>query len=206
MPRLVVATGNAHKIGELRALLPGVTLVGLDAFPPTGAPDETAPDYEGNAIIKARAAWRHTGVVSLADDSGLEVAALDGAPGIHSARYALGSDADRRRALLAAVAAKGPGADRRARFVCAIALAGVPPVLGYRWQDDCLLVRGVCEGVLIDGERGEGGFGYDPLFLQPDLGRTFAELTAAEKHERSHRRRAVEALKPALFSFFGNFA
>ncbi len=205
--RLVIATGNAHKIGELRDLLPGIPLVGLDAFPSMAAPDETAPDYEGNAIIKARAAYAHTGVPSLADDSGLEVDGLGGAPGIHSARYAAGTDADRRRALLANLAARGAEASREARFVCVIAVAGLPdlPAFGGLLRvDGCVVVRGVSPGRIVDSERGGGGFGYDPLFEVPALGRTFAELTAAEKHMLSHRGRAAAALLPSLHAFFAD--
>jgi len=207
---LVIATGNAHKIGELRSLLPGLPLVGLDAFPPVAAPDEDAPDYVGNAIIKARAAFEHTGAPSLADDSGLEVDGLDGAPGIHSARYAPGNDADRRRALLAALQARGPAASREARFVCVIAVAGLPPVVlgrarhaGLDVVSGCVVSRGLCAGRIIDHERGGGGFGYDPLFEVPALGRTFAELTADEKHARSHRGRAAAQLHGVLSDFLG---
>ncbi|MCK6571069.1 non-canonical purine NTP pyrophosphatase [Myxococcota bacterium] len=206
---LVIATGNAHKIGELRSLLPGLPLVGLDAFPPLAAPDEDAPDYAGNAIIKARAAFEHTGAPSLADDSGLEVDGLDGAPGIHSARYAPGSDADRRRALLAALEARGPGASRRARFVCVIAVAGLPPAelerarqAGLDVVAGCAISRGTCAGRIIDHERGGGGFGYDPLFEVPALGRTFAELSADEKHALSHRGRAAARLHGLLTALF----
>lgn len=203
--RLIIATGNAHKVGELRALLPGIPLVGLEAFAPMAAPDETAPDYAGNAIIKARAAFAHTGEPSLADDSGLEVDGLDGAPGVHSARYAPGDDAARRAALLANLAARGPDAPRTARFVCVIAVAGLPGASGLpagSLIDGCLVVRGVCEGRIVAAERGAGGFGYDPLFEVPALGRTFAELTAAEKHALSHRGRAATALLPALRAVF----
>ncbi len=200
--RLVIATGNAHKVGELRALLPGIPLVGLDAFAPMAAPDETAPDYAGNAIIKARAAYAHTGEPSLADDSGLEVDGLDGAPGVHSARYAPGDDAARRAALLANLAARGPGAARTARFVCVIAVAGLPAMPDGVLVDGCLVVRGVCEGRIVAAERGAGGFGYDPLFEVPELGRTFAELTAESKHALSHRGRAATALLPALRALF----
>lgn len=204
---LVIATGNAHKIGELRDLLPGVALIGLDAFSPMVSPREDAPDYVGNAIIKARAAFEHTGHPSLADDSGLEVDGLDRAPGIHSARFAPGSDADRRHALLAALAARGPEAARTARFVCVIAVAGLPvdalaQVRAHQSElevvDGCVVARGVCEGRIIDHERGGAGFGYDPLFEVPELGRTFAELTAAEKHARSHRGCAASRLLALL--------
>ena len=203
---MVIATGNAHKVGELREVLPGVPLVGLDAFPAMEAPDEDAPDYEGNALIKARAALAHTGEPSLADDSGLEVEGLGWAPGIRSARYAPGTDADRRRALLSALVAAGPAASRRARFVCAIAISGLPDdpsLAGLTRRGTCVLVRGGCEGRIVVAERGAGGFGYDPLFEIPSLGRTFAELNAEEKHALSHRGRAAALIAPALARFFG---
>ena len=191
MRRLVIATGNAHKLGELRELLPGIPLVGLDAFPPMAAPDEAAPDYAGNALIKARAAAQHVGEACLADDSGLEVEGLGWEPGVRSARYAPGTDADRRRALLAALV---PGLSRKARFVCVIAVSGLPG--GAE-----LVVRGESPGRIGLAERGLGGFGYDPLFEVTALGRTFAELTAEEKHALSHRGRAAAALLPKLRPF-----
>ena len=203
--RLVIATGNAHKVGELRELLPGIPLVGLDAFPHMDAPEESASDYAGNAILKARAAFLHTGEPCLADDSGLELEALDGAPGLHSARYAPGTDADRRRALLAALEACGPKASRGARFVCVIAVCGLPRRLfaGVEAETDgCLLFRGESPGHIVSAERGAGGFGYDPLFEVPALGRTFAELTSAEKHTLSHRGRAVAEALTVLRAIF----
>lgn len=201
--RLVVATGNRHKLEELRSLLPGLPLVGLDAFPGAPEPVEDAPDFAGNAIIKARAAHAHTGLPALADDSGIEVAALGWGPGVRSARYVPGTDADRRRALLRAV---GDATDRRARFVCVIAVAGLPDDAplppGLERRNGCVLARGVVEGEIAREERGAGGFGYDPIFeLPPDADgrrRTTAELSAAEKHAVSHRGHAARALLPLL--------
>ncbi|MCA9547762.1 MAG: non-canonical purine NTP pyrophosphatase [Myxococcales bacterium] len=203
--RLLIATGNPHKLDEFRALLPGLPLVGLDDFPPGPEVIESAPDFAGNAIIKAVAAYEHTGLISLADDSGIAVDALDGAPGVLSARYAPGSDRDRLNALLAAMADYPEAAERTARFVCVIAIAGLPADLplpeGLSRRDGCVIGRGVVEGTLTHGPRGEGGFGYDPIFELPD-GRTSAELTAREKHAVSHRGRAARAVAPLLSAFF----
>lgn len=202
--RWVVASGNAHKIDELRALLPEVALLGLGAFPPMAEPVEDAPDFVGNALIKARAVWAHTGAPSLADDSGISVAALGGAPGVHSARWVPGTDRDRLEALLARMAGV---ADRHAWFTCAVAVAGLPASLraapipteaaGLRWHGDCLVALGRVDGVLAEAAAGAGGFGYDPIFRLPD-GRTLGEVSAAEKHRISHRARAIEPLRQAL--------
>jgi XTP/dITP diphosphohydrolase len=189
--RLLVATGNAHKLEELRALLPGISIVGLGDFPPAPEVVEDAPDFAGNAILKARAAYERTGHITLADDSGIEVAHLDWAPGIHSARYVEGSDEDRMFALLSACE---QATDRRARFRCVVAIAGV--------RDDCVLGEGVVDGVLTRAPRGANGFGYDPIFERPD-GRTTAELSADEKHAISHRGRAVREVAPLLREIYG---
>lgn len=212
-PALVIATGNAHKLDEYRALLPGIPLTSLADHPPLPEVEETEPDFAGNAILKARAAAAHTGLPTLADDSGLEVAALHGAPGVRSARYATGTDRDRYQKLLAALA---DTQDRRARFVCAIAIAGLPPQflaelraelrasppVALQIRDDCLIAHGTVEGTLTRAPRGAHGFGYDPIFELPG-GRTAAELDADEKHARSHRGHAARAIAPLLARFFG---
>lgn len=198
MKPLLVATGNAHKLSELRALLPGIPMVSLADFPP--APDvvEDAPDFAGNAILKARAAFERTGHPTLADDSGIEVAHLGWGPGIHSARYVEGTDDDRLRALLAATEA---ATDRRARFRCVMAIAGVPedaplPAPLTR-RDGYVLGEGVVCGELTRAPRGANGFGYDPIFALPD-GRTTAELSRSEKDAISHRGLAARAVAPLL--------
>ncbi len=202
-PRLVVATGNAHKLGEFRQLLPGLPLASLADFPPMPEVVEDAPDFAGNAVLKARAAHAHTGAPCLADDSGIEVAALGWAPGVRSARYVPGSDRDRLEALLAATA---DATDRRARFTAVIAVAGLPadaPLPPGAWrQDGCVCTRGVVEGALTHAPRGADGFGYDPIFALPD-GRTTAELSTDEKHAVSHRGRAARAIEPLLRQIFG---
>ncbi len=203
--RLVIATGNAHKLDEYRALLPGLPLVGLAGFPPAPEPVEDAPDFVGNALIKARAGAARTGWPTLADDSGIGVAALGWAPGVRSARYAPGTDRDRLEALLAATA---DADDRRARFTCAIAVAGLPagalagPLpTGVERRGDCLVAVGLVEGRLTRGPRGEGGFGYDAIFALPD-GRTAAEVPPGEKHAVSHRGRASRVIAPVLRRIF----
>jgi XTP/dITP diphosphohydrolase len=179
VPRLVVATGNAGKLDEFRELLAGtgVALAGL-------APDvtEDRDTYEGNAVLKAEAAAAASGLPALGDDSGVEVDALGGFPGLNSARIAPGQ-AERNRLVLDRLASHPR--PWTGRFVCVLALA-VPgrPVATF---------IGIREGELTE-PRGSDGFGYDPLFLIPELGVTFGELPAAEKHRWSHRGAAVRAL------------
>jgi XTP/dITP diphosphohydrolase len=180
VPRLVIASGNEGKLRELRELLAGsgVELGAAD----TGVP-EVADTYAGNAILKAEAACASAGLPALGDDSGLEVAALDGYPGLRSARVAP-TQPERERALIDRLA--DVPRPWLARFVCVVALAapGRPP----------RVFTGVRDGEIVWPRRGEAGFGYDPVFLVPELGRTFAELTPTEKHRWSHRAAAVKAL------------
>ena len=194
-PRVVLATRNAGKIAELAGPLGafGVSLVGLDAFPAIGEIEENGDTFEENALIKARAVASATGLVSVADDSGLMVEALGGAPGVHSARYAddwallPGEDRDRRniRKLLDALR-EVPEARRGCRFVTVMA--------AVRPDGRELTVRGEWEGRLLTSPRGENGFGYDPVFFDPAIGRTAAELSREEKTARSHRGKAARAL------------
>lgn len=195
---LVLATGNPGKLREYQKLFPMLPIRPVSAFPGFEDVVEDAPDFEGNAILKAVAARRHTGLVSVADDSGLAVDALDGAPGIYSARYAPGSDADRVTALLTNL---GDTHDRAAHFVCVIAIAGLPLDIelppGLTRRDGCVLARGEVHGTIIDAPRGQNGFGYDPIFGMSD-GRTMAEYSAAEKHAISHRGVAAARVVPFL--------
>ncbi|MGH7312774.1 MAG: RdgB/HAM1 family non-canonical purine NTP pyrophosphatase [Candidatus Rokuibacteriota bacterium] len=188
-----MATLNPAKGRELAALLAGLPLDvrTLDEFPGARLPEETGDSYAANALLKARAAARYTGLLALGDDSGLEVDALGGAPGLRSARFGGPGldDAGRCERLLAALSGVGE-AGRRARFRCVIAL--VDP------DGDERLVEGAAEGVILTAPRGRGGFGYDPLFYYPPLGRTFAELSDAEKAQVSHRGRAVESVRRLL--------
>jgi XTP/dITP diphosphohydrolase len=190
-PRLVLATANAGKVREFRRLLAGLgyTLRSLADTDGVELPPEGEVSYAANALGKARAVAAATAAVALGDDSGLEVDALAGRPGIASARYGGPglTDAERVTRLLAEL---GPVAARTARFRCALAL--VAP-----WGEEAEL-EGVVEGVLTDAPRGSQGFGYDPIFLVPPLGRTFGELSDADKDGLSHRARAVAAARPIL--------
>ena len=183
--RLVLASRNAHKLRELGVLLAPHSLVALPDD--VRLPPETGSTYAANAVAKARAAAAATGAPAVGDDSGIEAAALDGAPGIRSARYAgeAASDEENLTKLLSDVPADG---DTRAAYVCVLALA--EPDGGGLW------VEGRCDGRLIHAVRGAGGFGYDPAFVPdgvPD-GRTMAELSQEEKDAVSHRGRAARAL------------
>jgi len=188
--QLVVATGNAGKLKEIRRLLAPLGLEPLSqADFDLPAPPEDAPTFIENALIKARAAARATGLPALADDSGLEVDALDGAPGIHSARYAgrHGDDAANIELLLAELR-KRPAASRAARFRC------LAVYLPHAAHPAPLVGEGVWEGDIAERPRGTGGFGYDPVFRLRDRDTTAAELEPAEKDRLSHRGRALAAL------------
>ena len=195
---LVLATNNRHKISEYQEILADVPLLSLADFPHMDEVEETADDFEGNAALKAEAVFAHSGQLCLADDSGLCVAALGGAPGVRSARYVPGTDADRLRALLRAMEGQS---DRRAWFVCVIAVAGVPEGLalppGLVWRGGLVMARAEVHGQLALAPRGPGGFGYDPIFELPS-GHTTAELPAAEKHAVSHRGQAARLLRPLM--------
>lgn len=198
MTEILIATGNAHKLGEFERLLPDIPLRSLKDHP--GAPDpvEDAPDFAGNAMIKARAAHAYTGLIAVADDSGLEVEALGWGPGVYSARYGPGSDADRVVKLLGEIK---EATTRRARFTCVIAICGLPQDLalpeGLRRDGDCVLAEGQVYGEIAARPSGEGGFGYDPVFRLP-TGQTLSEISADEKHAISHRGRAARAIYPVL--------
>jgi XTP/dITP diphosphohydrolase len=202
-PRLVIATRSAHKLRELRELLrlEHADLVSLDDLGVPGDPDETGSTFEANAAIKARAAVRATGLPVLADDSGIEVDALGGAPGVRTRRYA-GEDAtdvDNNTKLLEALTGLSP--ERRgARYVCVLALA-VPGTEGPRGGVPMTYTRGTCRGRIATEPRGTGGFGYDPIFepeSEPPGGRTLGLWTPAEKHAISHRARAARRMTPHL--------
>ena len=183
--RLVLATRNAAKVRELTRIL-GFPLTGLDAFP--GAPDvpETGATFEENALLKARAIAQYTNLPAVADDSGLCVDALNGMPGVLSARWAGGHGDDKANLdLLLAQVADVPDPRRGARFVCAAAL-----VDGARE----VVVTGTVAGRLIRERRGSGGFGYDPIFLPDGFEETTAEMTPEAKDAISHRGRAFRAL------------
>lgn len=193
--RLVVATHNRGKLVEIAELLrPYVReVVGADALG-LPEPEETGDSFAANAALKARAAAAGSGLPALADDSGLVVPALGGAPGIHSARWA-GPGRDFRAAMERverALAACGPGVDRRAFFVCALALA---------WPDGhCDVFEGRVDGRLVWPPRGERGFGYDPVFVPDGHDTTFGEMEPAAKHAMSHRADAFRKLVAACFA------
>ena len=192
-PRLVLATLNRAKARELAALLQGLPweVVGLAALPGAALPEETGRTYRENALRKARHAAALTGARALADDSGLEVDALGGAPGVLSARYGgPGLDDAGRCALLLRALAGVPPARRTARFRCVIALADP--------DGRAEVVEGLVEGRITEAPRGAHGFGYDPVFFYPPRGRTFAELSLEEKARVDHRGRAVRAARRLL--------
>ena len=192
---IVIASRNKHKISELEALLSkyveGVKLLSLDDVGLHGDVEEDGDSFEANAFIKARYAAK-SGKISVGDDSGLCVTVLDGAPGIYSARYAgeHGNDAANNAKLLNELKDKE---DKSAYFVCAFACV-LPD--GREFS-----VEGKADGVIIEKASGKGGFGYDPIFYLPELGKTFADLTAEEKNAISHRGRAVEAFAKKLCEF-----
>jgi XTP/dITP diphosphohydrolase len=189
----VLATLNRAKARELIALLGEIpyTIVPLADVPGAALPEETADTYEGNALLKAQAASRLDGDLVLSDDSGLEVDALGGAPGVRSARFGgPGLDDAGRTALLLEHLRGVPRERRAARFRCVIAVLGR--------TGPARTVEGVAEGVIADAPSGTGGFGYDPVFFYPPLGRTFGELSDAEKSDVSHRARAARAARAFL--------
>ncbi len=197
--KIVLASKNKHKIGELQVLLgahiPDIEVLSLDDI---GFEDDIIEDgesFEENAFIKASAIAKR-GYIGLGDDSGLCVGALGGAPGIYSARYAGGhGDTDANNTLLLEnLACKD---DRRAKFVCVICCVYPDEA------DKGYFFRGVTEGEIISDYRGEGGFGYDPIFYYPPLGKTFAELTPDEKNSISHRGRAIQLLAQKLKTIRG---
>jgi XTP/dITP diphosphohydrolase len=190
---LVLATRNEGKAAELSRLLGSAVrrIETLAAYPDVPLPPEDGSSYLEIAAIKARAVYEALGIPALGDDSGLEVDALDGKPGLHSARFA-GEEAtdEDNNALLLQRLASVPRGRRTARFRCALALV--------RSVDDVIEVEGVCEGLILEAPRGTQGFGYDPLFLPDGETHTFAELSPSRKDSLSHRGRAAAVLSRVL--------
>ncbi len=187
--QIVLATRNAGKIREFSALMAdmGVTVLGLDAFPQVEEVEETGTTFEENALLKARAVAAATGLVAVADDSGIVVDALGGAPGVYSARFAGGhGDAEANNAKLLQELKDVPDAKRTARFVCVVAAA--------RPDGQVITARGEWEGRITHGYAGKSGFGYDPIFFDPEMNMTAAQMTPEQKNARSHRGRALRAL------------
>lgn len=188
--KLLVATGNQGKAREIRRMLGDlpyqiVTLADLDNPPEV---EETGSTFLENAMIKAAAYSEFSGMLTLADDSGLVVDALGGAPGVYSARFA--PTDDERIEKLLGMLEEVPDEKRTARFVCAMALSNPTGEMNFR--------LGTVEGVIIREKRGDGGFGYDPVFFVPEAGKTMSEMTAEEKNEISHRARAFAEIKEIL--------
>jgi XTP/dITP diphosphohydrolase len=191
MKTLVIATRNAHKLEEIRRILAetDVRVLDLSAYPDAPEVEEDQPTFEGNAIKKAASLAGLSGEWALADDSGLEVDALDGAPGVYSARYA-GEPVDYAANNAKLLRELAGAACRTARFRCVIAL--VSP------GGEARTVSGACEGIITDSPRGASGFGYDPVFAPEGESRTFAEMSAAEKDALSHRGVALAAARREL--------
>ena len=193
--RVIVATGNQGKLVEYQRLLADVPDLVLESLATLGEPIEIIEDGEtfvANALKKARAVAAVAGAAALADDSGLEVDALGGHPGVHSARYAGegACDAENNQKLLGALTAVPEGC-RTARFRCTIALVDAT-------GSEIAVVDGTCEGHIVTAPRGRHGFGYDPLFVAEGQHKTMAELSPAEKNQISHRAQAATKLKAAL--------
>jgi len=199
---LLFATRNPGKIVELRELLSDLPLRVRALGDGLECPEveEDADSFTGNAIKKAKEVSTATGLAALADDSGLLVDALGGRPGVFSARFAgpNANDSDNNRKLLAELAGVADP-ERGARFRSVVAFADCAGALGQ----DVLTASGECEGLILSDPRGNGGFGYDPLFYVPELGQTFAELGVGTKNERSHRARAMRAMRPLLLQYYG---
>ena len=194
--KIVIASRNAGKVAEISGILSGsgVELAGLGGFPAYPEPEETGESFLENAVIKARAAHEATGLPALADDSGLEVDALGGSPGIRSARYGGGglSDEERYRKLLGELEGM-PDEKRAARFRCVMVLYPEPGGDG-----SALVTEGILEGRIAKEPAGKNGFGYDPVFFIPGAGRTAAEMAPEEKNAVSHRYRALMEMKALL--------
>lgn len=196
--KIIVATRNAGKVNEFKEMLGRLgydveSLLDYETAPET---DETGSTFEENAELKSREAAAYFGHAVLSDDSGLEVDALDGAPGVYSARFAGEDKSDEaNNALLLEKLADVPAEKRTARFVCALSLA--------KPSGETLTVRGTMEGVIGFERKGTNGFGYDPLFVIPSLNQTAAELTKSEKASISHRGQALRKLELALTTFLG---
>ena len=191
MDTYVIATNNAHKLHEIRDILENDRrrFISMKEANIATDPEENGNTFEENALIKARAACKASGLPALADDSGLEVDFLNGEPGIRSARYCEGSDADRVVYLLKKMEGV-PAKQRGAQFVSAIACV---------YPDGTeFAVRGICRGVILTENRGEGGFGYDPVFFVPQEGETFASMPQARKNAISHRANSLKITKEEL--------
>jgi XTP/dITP diphosphohydrolase len=194
--RLLVATNNPGKLNEFRALLEGIAVVAPGDLGLAIEVEENGRTFAENAAAKARAFAIASAGIALADDSGLEVDALDGAPGVRSARFGGPglNDRDRCLLLLERLRAFPDPSRRRARFRCCIVVAAPDGRTCQAW--------GTCEGIIAPSPTGEGGFGYDPIFYLPDRGLTMAQISPALKNRLSHRARAIAAVRPLLLRTF----
>ncbi len=186
---LLICTNNLHKLEEIRSYIgPNYNLKSFRDLVDFEAPEETSLTFAGNALLKAQAGYKKTGLISIADDSGLEVVSLGGKPGVFSARYAgeTATDSDNNEKLLQEL--KGIS-NRQARFVSALALVGSQKII---------VVMGTVNGAILEEPRGDHGFGYDPLFFLPEKGKTMAELSLEEKNQISHRGRALVKMAKEL--------
>ncbi len=196
---VVLATRNSGKVSELEEILaavrPDLEVKGLDSYPELGEIPETGSTFEENAMIKARAVARHTGHIAVADDSGLVVPALSHEPGVYSARYAgeKATDRENNQKLLQRMT-NFTGDSRQARFVCV--LCACTPL------EETLVVHGEWPGTILEEPHGRGGFGYDPVFFDPEAGLSAAEMEAGQKNSRSHRGRALQLLLYRWEEFF----
>jgi len=207
MTRLVLATRNPHKVEELTAMLGGlpVEVLSFIDFPDMPEVVEDGVTLEENAVKKAVEVAEFTGLPSLADDTGLEVEALAGAPGVLSARYSgEGANAERNNAKLLSELSGFRGRDRAAAFRCVVALA-VPHGAAGDTSVEPAVVVGETRGVILEAPRGEGGFGYDPLFLPNGHGRTYAEMNSGEKNAVSHRGKAIKLARGLVEALPGAF-
>ena len=199
--KIVVGTRNRGKIKEIERILSGsgIEMSGLDDFPPFPEPEETGKSFFENALIKAKAAYQATGLPALADDSGIEVDALDGRPGIESARYGVdgASDSDRSKLLLEELRGK-KGPERKARFRCVMVLYPAPGT-----EEGILMTEGILEGIIAGEPAGSNGFGYDPVLYLPEEGLTVAQMTPDHKNSISHRYRALIEMRGLIE--FGEF-
>ncbi|MFP4009924.1 MAG: RdgB/HAM1 family non-canonical purine NTP pyrophosphatase [Spirulinaceae cyanobacterium] len=190
MKKLIVATGNPGKLQEMQGYLANYDIQ-LELKPPEIEIEETGTTFLENAGLKASQVAQLTGEWAIADDSGLAVAALNGAPGLYSARYGK-TDRERIERLLTEL---GDASERNAQFVCALAIASPGGAIAYE-------AEGICPGEILTAPQGEGGFGYDPIFYVREYQQTFAQMSPQLKHEISHRGRAFAALLPQLYSHY----
>ena len=191
MIKIVLATNNSHKVGEFRAAFEQmgveVELLTIKDTDFKGEIIEDADTFDGNALIKAKTLCESTGLVAIADDSGLAVDALNGEPGVYSARYVgVGATDEQNNEKLLSLLRSMPDASRDAKFVCSICVC--------RPDGEILYAHGESKGEIIDEYRGDGRFGYDPIFYYPPMKKTFAEMTKEEKNSISHRGRAIKEL------------